>query len=687
MKIFSKRKKDVRILVLGEDGVGKTSIILSLVTDEFAIEVPPRAEEITIPADVTPDRVPTYIVDFSTQEQSEDVLIEEIQKADVICLVYAINDDSSIEQLKNYWLPIIRRVLGEHGIPIILVGNKYDEMSQSSMEKIVPLMNTFPEIETCIECSAKCLKNLSEVFYYAQKAVLYPTSSIYQPFDKELTPKCVQALTRIFKIFDKDNDALLNDEEINDFQDYCFNIPLQDESLDEIKNIIRKNINDGIFDNSLTLNGFVFLHKLFIQRGRHETTWAVLRKFGYDDELNLYRLYLNPNFKVPYGCTAELTDQGNAFLNCLFRKYDEDLDGALSPSELVNYFSVYGDQNFMAHDHDDMGDFENIGGDSSFDMLPANFSDFKETFWGPSMYQAVEVNDKSWLTKEGYMAYWNLIILLDQQKAFEYLAYLGYPINDEDNQTSSVQITQSVKMGRSKKFLPRSVYHCDVIGSDGVGKTTFLQGMLGKNLESIKSSNTCKYSIKRFKLYSYQKYLALHEVHLSTLEKSDGKKHYCDCVCMVYDTQNPRSFFACARTYKKYYLANKIPALIFGMNLSSQSSQPKENYLTNQKLPNNESSSPEIDTEKIYGDATSFQNLGPVQFASKYRLNPPMILSGPPPTFGYNGDLYLKILKLAAYPNLKLYHQEKSNYWLKLSIGTACITIFALIVFKFWKTK
>lgn len=29
------------------------------------MKVPPRAEEITIPADVTPERVPTHIVDYS----------------------------------------------------------------------------------------------------------------------------------------------------------------------------------------------------------------------------------------------------------------------------------------------------------------------------------------------------------------------------------------------------------------------------------------------------------------------------------------------------------------------------------------------------------------------------------------------------------------------------------------------
>lgn len=46
---------------------GKTSIILALVGEEFPPFVPPRAEEITIPGDVTPEKVPTHILDFSCE--------------------------------------------------------------------------------------------------------------------------------------------------------------------------------------------------------------------------------------------------------------------------------------------------------------------------------------------------------------------------------------------------------------------------------------------------------------------------------------------------------------------------------------------------------------------------------------------------------------------------------------------
>jgi hypothetical protein len=44
---------------------------------------------------------------------------------------------------------------------------------------------------------------------------------------------------------------------------------------------------EGVNDNGLTLTGFLFLHALFVNEGRLETTWTVLRKFGYDNDIKL----------------------------------------------------------------------------------------------------------------------------------------------------------------------------------------------------------------------------------------------------------------------------------------------------------------------------------------------------------------------------------------------------------------
>lgn len=40
------------------------------------------------------------------------------------------------------------------------------------------------------KCSAKNLKNISELFYYAQKAVLHPTAPLYDPEDKQVSFIC-----------------------------------------------------------------------------------------------------------------------------------------------------------------------------------------------------------------------------------------------------------------------------------------------------------------------------------------------------------------------------------------------------------------------------------------------------------------------------------------------------------------
>ena len=133
MVIKSASKGTVRILLLGDPGVGKTSLILSLVSEEFPENVPPKAEEITIPADVTPEQVPTNIVDYSSSEQTDVELNEQIKHASVICVIYAVDDDS-IDRISSHWLPLIRMHHPSLSCPVVLVGNKIDLVDYSTIE-------------------------------------------------------------------------------------------------------------------------------------------------------------------------------------------------------------------------------------------------------------------------------------------------------------------------------------------------------------------------------------------------------------------------------------------------------------------------------------------------------------------------------------------------------------------------
>ncbi|XP_043208937.1 mitochondrial Rho GTPase-like isoform X4 [Amphibalanus amphitrite] len=604
-------RREVRILLLGEPGVGKTSLILSLVSEEFPEEVPARSEEITIPADVTPEKVPTHIVDYSSLEQTEDQLLAEILRAHVICVIYAVDDEDTLDKVTDYWLPLVRQTLGEeHSTPVILVGNKVDLVEYSTLEAVIPIMNEFAEIETCVECSARTLKNISEMFYYAQKAILHPTAPLFNTAERDLTEACKAALGRIFKICDMDNDGLLSDTELNTFQRRCFNAPLQPQGLDDVKSIVMKNVRDGVVDDALTLDGFLFLHCLFIQRGRHETTWTVLRKFGYGDDLTLTKEYLFPPLRIPPGCSTELTHQGYQFLQVMFEKYDQDKDGCLDPEELIQLFSTC-------------------------PYIP----------WGKQVYNTVPTDSRGYLTLQGYLSQWTLWTLLGAGRTLEYLGHLGYSYVMEEPQSAAIHVTREKRLDLQKKQTSRTAYQCHVIGPKGAGKTTFCQGLLNRNAESVSSvleSDLSKQTISPVQVYGQERYLLLCDIDVhsvtDTLLPSEAQ---CDVVCLVYDVADPRSFEYIGGIYLKYFAETPVPCLVVGNK--SDRGEVRQQYMAQ-----------------------------PGEFCRRHRLPPPQTVTC---TGTVRRDVYLKLATMAAYPHLRsmgLLPRDNSG-WMKLGLGLAAV--------------
>lgn len=58
--------------------------------------------------------------------------------------------------------------------------------------------------------------------------------------------------------------------------------------------MVRDHGDGGVQGDALTELGFLYLFTIFIQRGRLETTWTVLRKFGYAEDLRLTEPFLAP---------------------------------------------------------------------------------------------------------------------------------------------------------------------------------------------------------------------------------------------------------------------------------------------------------------------------------------------------------------------------------------------------------
>ncbi|XP_053626015.1 mitochondrial Rho GTPase isoform X1 [Plodia interpunctella] len=633
--VYESLPRNVRILLLGEPGVGKTSLILSLVTEEFTEHVPPKAEEITIPADVTPEQVPTNIVDVCVAEQSLEQVGEEIEKAHVICIVFSVDRQETLSKIASYWLPFVRDNCPDHlRKPVILVGNKIDLIDYSVIDNIWDIAEEYPEVDRCIECSAKTLTNVSEMFYNAQKAVLHPICPIYSIDEQELTEKCKRALTRIFKICDLDGDGLLDDYEVTIFQRKCFDTPLQLQVLDEVKSVIAQNIAGGIENDCITVKGFIFLHCLFIQRGRNETTWTVLRKFGYDESLELTHSYLYANIKVPVGCTSELSYKGQQFLTQLFEKYDRDKDGMLNPTELKNVFSCC-------------------------PRIP----------WHNLRY-TVPTNEKGYLTLQGWMCRWTLMTLIDLQNTSAYLAYLGFNFLENESQKVAIHITREKKVDIAKKQSSRNVYQCHVIGPRSCGKTSICRSFLGIAHKKIKphanergDSNPENCCINTVAVYGQEKSLVLREIPLARVSDSlQPHEVTCDVACLVYDVGASRSFEYIARVYIKYFAESHIPVLIVGTK--GDSLVARQEYM-----------------------------LQPEVFCAKYQLLAPQIFN----IRENKHDVFVKLATMAAFPQFQaawiLFSKQRhlkhfaslsgeNSSWWKAGIGVAAATMMGLLLIK-----
>ncbi|KAI7755555.1 hypothetical protein M8C21_014096, partial [Ambrosia artemisiifolia] len=332
----------VRIVVAGDRGTGKSSLILAIAAESFPTNVPSVLPPTKLPDDMFPDRVPVTIIDTSSSLENKDELVDELKRADAVVLTYACDQTSTLYRLTTFWLPELRRL--EVKVPVIVVGCKSDlaDFKQViGLEMVVPIMKQFrEEIDTCIECSAYKRLRISEVFNYAQKAAIYPIAPLFNLEARTLKPRCMRALKRIFFLCDHDKDGALNDAELCGLQVKCFNDPLLPSQVIGIKGVVQQTLPEGVNENGITLAGYLFLHTVFFEQGSPETTWTILRKHGYGNDIRLRDDHLLPPIIRTTHQSVELTCEAVEFLKGIFTLFDNDGDGALNEDELDDLFST-----------------------------------------------------------------------------------------------------------------------------------------------------------------------------------------------------------------------------------------------------------------------------------------------------------------------------------------------------------
>ena len=119
-------EKELKVILLGECGVGKTNIILRYIQDKFDEDSITTTGSSYIMKKKKKDNI-TYrlnIWDTAGQEKFRSVTRMFLQEANIILLVYSIVDELSFEGL-DYWYNTVIDNCG-NDVVIAIVGNKYD---------------------------------------------------------------------------------------------------------------------------------------------------------------------------------------------------------------------------------------------------------------------------------------------------------------------------------------------------------------------------------------------------------------------------------------------------------------------------------------------------------------------------------------------------------------------------------
>jgi len=153
-----------KILLLGDRGVGKTTLTYKYITGSFK-----RHIKQTIGVDIfskflnfNGTEIKFQLWDFGGEERFRSILPKYCKGADVVLLLYDLTNRTSFQHLPQ-WLKFIGQ--NAANIPIILIGTKKDliEMRDISLKKGLKFCDDF-NLSDFFEISSLTGKNVDKVF-------------------------------------------------------------------------------------------------------------------------------------------------------------------------------------------------------------------------------------------------------------------------------------------------------------------------------------------------------------------------------------------------------------------------------------------------------------------------------------------------------------------------------------------
>lgn len=173
----------IKMVVVGDGAVGKTSLLISYATGEFPTEyVPTVFENYTAQLELNGEAILLHLWDTAGQEDYDRLRPLSYPGSDMVFLCFSVVHKPSYDAIKIKWFPEVHHYVAS--VPIILLGTKLDLREEA--EKDPAIAKNYELVTTAegeklakeinalkyVEVSAKTRHNLDAVFQDAVNAVL-----------------------------------------------------------------------------------------------------------------------------------------------------------------------------------------------------------------------------------------------------------------------------------------------------------------------------------------------------------------------------------------------------------------------------------------------------------------------------------------------------------------------------------